>query len=250
MTLALAGCRVVVTRSESDAQWLSEQLRNVGAEPVNVPLIKIEFSTSEKLTKALASLADGSCKWAVVTSVNGARVVAAWFQRANVLQQYKLAAVGRQSASALEEAGLRVDVRPAVQTAADLVTAFPDAGKPGESVAAFLGDLASETVVDGLTSKGYNVTRVEVYCAKSPTYSAGQVTFLKNELAASDAILFTSPSTVQRFVALFGADLAPQLAICIGPSTAAAAAKAGIAHIVAQYHSQEGVLDALCEAWK
>ena len=84
---------------------------------------------------------------------------------------------------------------------------------------------ARSVVADGVAAKGWHVDLVEAYrtIPVEPTPEA---------LAAakeSDAILFTSASTVTSFLTAAGADAVPPVVVCIGPITAAAAADAGIA---------------------
>jgi uroporphyrinogen-III synthase len=67
--------------------------------------------------------------------------------------------------------------------------------------------------------------------------------------AAADVITFTSPSTVDRYLALSGGKVPPVVA-CIGPVTAEAARRAGLAvDVVAADHNAGGLVADLVRLW-
>jgi uroporphyrinogen-III synthase len=213
----LAGRRVVVTRASEQAGDLVERLQILGAVPVEVPLIAI-VDASDGGAALRASL-DPLPDWIVVTSANGAaRVLDAM---AHVARDVQFAVVGPMTASVLERAGVRPALIPTRFVAESLVEVFPRGD--GRVVLAQAAD-ARSVVADGLTAKGWQVEVVEAYrtVPVAPTPEA---------LAAvkvSDAILFTSASTVTSFVAAAGVDAVPPVVVCIGPITADAAVDLGI----------------------
>ena len=72
---SLAGRRVLVTRAAHQAGKLSEGLRALGAEPVEVPLLEIHPPESfAALDTALLAL--GSYDWLILTSANTVRAIA------------------------------------------------------------------------------------------------------------------------------------------------------------------------------
>jgi hypothetical protein len=73
-SLALAGRRVLVTRALHQAGKLSEGLRALGAEPVEVPVLEIRPPASfEALDAALRQI--DSYDWLILTSANAVRAL-------------------------------------------------------------------------------------------------------------------------------------------------------------------------------
>jgi uroporphyrinogen III methyltransferase/synthase len=71
-------------------------------------------------------------------------------------------------------------------------------------------------------------------------------TALLDDAADADAVVFTSPSTVDAFVDVMGARRLPTTVVCIGPSTAAAAARRGLSvAVVPSRRDAAGLADAL-----
>jgi uroporphyrinogen-III synthase len=143
---ALAGCRVVVTRSSEQAGPLLELLRDRGAEPVLVPLIEVVAEPVE--VARLVALDPDDFDWVVVTSPNGAdafHAVHAAPRRARV------AAVGTMTAARLQ----RCDLVPTDQRAEGLVAGLrPD---PHRRFLVVQAADAAPTLVDGLRAAGAEV---------------------------------------------------------------------------------------------
>jgi uroporphyrinogen-III synthase len=74
VTQPLAGRRVLVTRAAQQAGKLSEGLRALGAEPVEVPVLEIQPPASyDPLDQALNHLF--SYDWLILTSANTVRAI-------------------------------------------------------------------------------------------------------------------------------------------------------------------------------
>jgi uroporphyrinogen III methyltransferase/synthase len=146
------------------------------------------------------------------------------------------------TASVLERAGVQPDLIPTRFVAESLVEVFP-LGSGRVVVAQAAG--ARSVVASGVAAKGWHVDVVEAYrtIPVNPTPEALAAA------KASDAILFTSASTVTSFVDAAGAEAVPPVVVCIGPITAAAAADAGISvTAVPEEHTIPGMVAALAEA--
>jgi uroporphyrinogen-III synthase len=66
----------------------------------------------------------------------------------------------------------------------------------------------------------------------------------------ADAIMFTSASTVEHWVAAAGTDATPPVVVTIGPVTSAAAAALGLAVTAeADPHTIDGLVAALQSVW-
>jgi uroporphyrinogen-III synthase len=235
----LAGRRVVVTRATEQAGDLVERLQILGAESIEVPLIAVVDSSDGGA--ALRAALETPPDWIVVTSANGAaRVLDAMPESCR--ESSRFAVVGPMTAAVLERAGVRPALIPTRFVAESLVEAFP-LGSGRVVVAQAAG--ARSVVADGVAAKGWHVDVVEAYRTISVTPTPEALAAAK----ASDAILFTSASTVTSFLSAAGADAVPPVVVCIGPITAAAATDAGIAvTAVPEEHTIPAMVAALAEA--
>ncbi len=235
----LAGRRVVVTRATEQAGDLVERLQILGAEPIEVPLIAVVDASDGGA--ALRAALDPPPDWIVVTSANGAaRVLDAMPDPCRASSRF--AVVGPMTASVLERAGVQPDLIPTRFVAESLVEVFPR-GSGRVVVAQAAG--ARSVVADGVAAKGWHVDLVEAYRTIPVTPTPEALAAAK----ASDAILFTSASTVTSFLTAAGADAVPPVVVCIGPITAAAAADAGIAvTAVPEEHTIPAMVAALADA--
>ncbi len=229
--------RVITTRDEPGE--LDRRLIEAGFEVIHVPLIEVVDADGSELSAALGRLDDFA--WLVVTSRHGARRLGG---AAAAAPHVRLACVGTRTATELATlAGRAVDVTPARQTGADLVTAMP--GGDGARVLVAQADLADDTVSTGLAERGYAVTTVVAYRTLSRT-----PTRLEREATASaDAVTFASGSSAIAWAAAMGV-ITPPLVIAIGPTTAEAARRSGlqVTHVAAD-HSVEGLVAEVVRAF-
>jgi uroporphyrinogen-III synthase len=246
---ALAGRRILVTRSPHQASGLADMLRAVGAEPILVPTIEIGPPQSyASLDAALARIE--SFDLVAFTSANA---VTAFVEQARQLglapKPKRIATVGPSTAKALESIGLSVDVIPLVYTAESLgKTLRPEAG--GRNVLLVLAEDAPHILHDALTSAGARVTVAAAYSNSIPAASLGGIRELfANESQWPDAITFTSASTAQNLAALLekARISMPQSIVraSIGPITTRALAKLGLPP---QVEAREATIASLVDA--
>ncbi|HEY0215205.1 MAG TPA: uroporphyrinogen-III synthase [Cellulomonas sp.] len=254
----LAGLRVLVPRATDGPDPLVIALHAAGAEPLVVPLIQtVPPHDPTELDDALLALEVGYYGWVAVTS---AAAVPVLVDRADetghtlpaLIDSTHVAAVGGSTARALREAGVPVDLVPRGRSsAATLLAAWPpvDAAPEGRArVLLPLGDLASDTLADGLRSHGWEVDVVVTYRtvpgpAPEPevrdAWGAGDV----------DAVLLTSGSTARNLVSMLGVAPATTLVCCLGSATAAEARRAGLrVDAVADDQTPAGLVAALARA--
>lgn len=241
----MAGLGVVVTRDEAEDGPLTRLLRERGFRVHHWPTIRITPpADAAPLEEALAGMA--AFDWVVFTSP---RAVAAAVERVGSRRSPpKIAAVGESTASALEAAGWPVDLVPRTQTGEALVTALIDAGMgPGTRVLFPASAIARDTVPDGLGELGVVVVQVEAYRTE-PASLDREACRAVLEAGAVGVVTFTSPSTVENLEAALGSDLFEMTttktrAVTIGPTTGAAARRAGFDVVVAEPHSLEGLAE-------
>ncbi|WP_139490232.1 uroporphyrinogen-III C-methyltransferase [Brevibacillus dissolubilis] len=250
----LFGKRVLVTRARSQASELSERIAELGGEPYEFPLVRME--TPRELAALDTALQQLSLyDWVMFTSPNGVKF---FFKRLRELgvdirtMRGKLAAVGPKTAAALEEKGLTVNVLPGEFRAECLLESVRDELKAGERVLLPRADIARETLPRELQTLGLDVTEVDTYDTVIDAQNVDETIALFEDKMIH-MITFTSSSTVKNFVQAIqgqGRDLATLLdgvqVACIGPITADTARELGLTvHILAKDATIQGLVDAL-----
>ena len=234
----LFGRRIVVTRARAQAGRMSALLAEAGADAVEIPAIEITApDSSAPLDAALDRL--GEYDWVVFTSVNGVeRFVAALDARGlDIRSMYRarLAAIGPETALAIERLHLKPDVVPRDHRAEGLLEAMRGESLAGARVLLPRAAAAREILPGELARAGARVDEVVTYRSRRP---AASVERLREALAEGplDAVAFTSSSTVTGFLSLLD-ELDPDggrarvrgvCVACIGPITAATAQRAGL----------------------
>jgi uroporphyrinogen III methyltransferase/synthase len=253
-TKALFGWRVLVPRTKEQAGELSDKLRTYGAVPSEVPTIAVEPPrTPQQMERAVRGLVTGRYEWIAFTSVNAVRAVREKFEEygldARAFSGIKVAAVGEQTAAALQAFGVKADLVPTgEQSAAGLLADFPpydDVLDPINRVFLPRADIATETLVAGLVELGWEVDDVTAYrtvrAAPPPAATREAI-----KTGGFDAVVFTSSSTVRNLVGIAGKPHATTVIACIGPQTAKTAEEHGLrVDVLAEQPSVECLADAL-----
>jgi uroporphyrinogen-III synthase len=212
---ALAGRRVVITRPRHQQDELAGALAAAGADVVRLSLTDI-VEIREGVEDLRNELTDADAiAWLIASSPNGARVVAALHEEGCAMPP--VAAIGQSTARAI---GHDVDLISCRANAASLVEDFPT----GEGrVVVVQGARADTTLVDGLTAKGWRVTRCNVYETVDTEPSADDLA----HAASADAIVFASGSAAENWSRLVGVGFTG-VVVVIGPVTKTAAESAGL----------------------
>jgi uroporphyrinogen III methyltransferase/synthase len=250
-TLPLAGVAVLVPRATAQASRLSMRIRSLGGEPVEAPTITIGPGDDAALRAALRDLADGAYAAVCLTSPNGVDAVAAALDAAGLdarafAEARLVACVGPGTADRLwERLHLRADLVPPRSTTEALADAVP-AGHG--RVLLPRADIATATLAEGLTAKGYEPVDVAAYATGRPGGLPPQV-LRRLEHGGIDLVAFASSSTARNFAALVGDRPWRADVVSIGPVTSATCAEVGIPVAVeADPHDLDGLVDALCAA--
>jgi uroporphyrinogen III methyltransferase/synthase len=235
-TRPLFGWKVLVPRTKEQAGALSEQLRDYGAVPVEVPTIAVEPPRSPApMDRAIKGLFAGRYQWTVFTSANAVRAVVEkfhdWGLDARAFAGVKVAAVGEQTAEALIAFGIRPDLVPGTEHSSDgLLADFPpydDVLDPINRVFLPRADIATETLVTGLTSLGWEVEDITAYrTVRAAPPAAATRDAIKT--GGFDAVLFTSSSTVRNLVGIAGKPHQSTVIAVIGPQTEKTAEELGL----------------------
>lgn len=240
-SLPLAGRRIVVTRSRSQASKLAQGIEHLGGDPVEIPTIEIVAPTDggEALRSALAQI--DQYQWVVVTSPNGAARLGDELGGRQLPSALKIAAVGPSTRDRLAEVGLNVDLMPGQFVGEGLVDAFR-MSYGNDRVLLAQAEIARPTVRDGLAAKGWVVDVVAAYKTVAPDIAADS----RRQIDGADAITFTSSSTVENYLDAVGRAGMPGVVACIGPVTADTARAKGLnVTLVAEEHTIAGLLAGL-----
>ncbi len=240
----LVGRSVVVTRARSQASSLAALLAGRGATVIELAVIAFDGPADggAALADAADRLVAGAYGWTVLTSQNSlARLLTAVDGRP-LSSSIRWAAVGPGTAGALVDAGIRVDLVPAVGDADALADAFPQPGPDERPVLFPRAERVSGRFAVRAVAKGWKVDEVVAYrtVAAEPDPDA-----LSAALGA-DAIAFTSSSTVERSVDQLGIDGVPPVVVTMGPATSGTARAAGLTvSAEADPRTLDGLVDAI-----
>lgn len=251
--LPLFGRRVAITRTRDQNSELREKLEALGAEVLELPLIRIEKDVDKQVfVEVLAEL--GMYDWIVFTSANGVRFFFEEFYKGfpdvRALGLLRFACVGRATAREIEKHRIRVECMPGTATGASLADALIETGSlDSAKVIVVTGNLNREKLVKKIEAGGGIVDRLPLYRTVRTKLEDEPVAqdFWKR---GADAILFASSSAVESFASQKEAmALEPEAKRpwvgSIGPQTSGSLreAKLGV-----DFEAAKPSLDALIEA--
>ena len=236
----LNGRAVAVTRARAQASALAGRLRELGAEVVEAPTIRIA-----PLPGPAPELGDYDL--VCLTSPNGAHLL---FERlhaadrdARALAGATVAAIGPGTAAALREHGIEADVVPERAVAEALLEALRDV--PVERALVARAAEARDVLPDGLRARGAHVDLLALYETVAEPLDDGALAAAR----AADYVTFTSSSTVRFFLEAAGGEAGLSggtRIVSIGPVTSAALREHGLEpHLEADRHDIDGVIAAL-----
>jgi uroporphyrinogen III methyltransferase / synthase len=245
----LHGRRVVVTRARAQASELARRLAALGAEPIELPAIRIEPRLeTDEVRRAVEGL--HTYAFVCLTSPNGVRLLfeamAARGWDARALANASVAAIGAGTEAALAAHGVIADIVPERFVAEELVEALNRLELRGKPVLIARAAEARELLPDALRNRGAKVDVVALYetVAEQPDPA------VLERAQEADYITFTSSSTVKNFVeAVDGRLPSDARIVSIGPVTSEAARDAGLTvDIEAERHDIDGLVEALLAA--
>jgi uroporphyrinogen III methyltransferase/synthase len=237
---------VVVTRARPQASGLAATLGALGADVVELPVIRIvPRIDSAEVREAVRSI--HSYALVCLTSANGVRLLFEALdgegRDARALANATVAAIGPGTAAALAGRGIRADLVPERSLAEGLVEALAGLELEGRPVLIARAAEARDVLPRALRERGAEVDVVTLYetVAERPGSEAIEAAL------KADYLTFASSSTVRNFVEAVG-DRAPDHArvVSIGPVTSEAARAAGLpVDVEAERHDLDGLVEAL-----
>jgi uroporphyrinogen III methyltransferase / synthase len=230
----LSGRSVAVTRARAQASALAARLRDLGADVVEAPAIRIRPLDGPLPDPAGFDLV-------CVTSPNGAELLLDRLTDARALAGVTVAAIGPGTARALRRGGIAADVVPERAVAEGLVDAL--AGTPVQRALIVRAAEGRTVLRDALLERGADVEEAVLYETVPEPLDAAT----RDAAASADYLLFASGSAVRFFAAAAGEDAlrGPRIA-SIGPATSAELRALGVEPALeADPHTPDGLIAAL-----
>ncbi len=233
--MPLHGRRLVVTRSLEQADDLAQQLAALGATPLICPVLTF---APLPLPAWLTPAAVTAYTWVLFTSANAVRF---FWGAGRELEaplyaagRPQIASVGPATAEALQAVGVVPDWIPPVSTGEQLALTLPLT--PGEKARILLprARAGRPEIVARLQQQGAEVDDVPLYETRPTQPTPAMAAQLAQGF---DMVIFTSPSTVHNFCAVYGGQPPSFITACLGPTTAAAAQRYGLTVAVQPTHT-------------
>jgi uroporphyrinogen III methyltransferase/synthase len=244
----LSGKRIVVTRTRKQASALSNKLRALGAQVVELPTIRIEPPTD---LREFAQLVQDAhiYDWIVFTSANGVEAFFEMFFKlyddAREIGGARIAAIGPATAQRVKDFHLHVDLQPEEFVAEAVVKEFgKQGGLENLRILVVRAEKARDVLPKELSALGAIVDEAFAYRTVAETRDTGARRQLLEE--GADLITFTSSSTVENFLAL-GLPWPKGMQVAsIGPITSKTARDHGLTiDIEARRHDIDGLVEAI-----
>jgi uroporphyrinogen III methyltransferase / synthase len=245
----LSGKRIVVTRTRKQASVLSNKLRTLGAQVIELPTIRIEPPSDLREFAELvqdAHLYD----WIVFTSANGVEAFFEIFFKlyddAREIGGPRIAAIGPATAQRVKDFHFHVDLQPDEFIAEAVAKEFQKQGSvENVRILVVRAEKARDVLPKELSAAGAIVDEAFAYRTVPETRDT---TSARRQLAreGADLITFTSSSTVENFLAL-GLPWPKGMQVAsIGPITSKTARDHGLkVEIEARRHDIDGLVEAI-----
>jgi uroporphyrinogen III methyltransferase/synthase len=250
----LFGRSIVITRDiPGNADFAAKIIRR-GGDPLEFETIRIKpLTDSNDFLRTLAQISQYD--WVVFTSGNG---VAIFFDAldslgkdARVFGSAKIAAIGGKTAARLGEFGVKADFVPGVFTSHELgkqLIGFTNL--QNKKILLLRSELASNELVELLTSAGAQVDNVSIYTAQT---AKNETAWLADRIdkGTVDWLTFASPSSVDGFFEQISSEavISGKVKVAsIGPVTSERLRGLDIkVDVSAKEHTLDGLLDAIEE---
>ncbi len=253
-TRPLRGRRVVVTRTRKQASGMSRKLRDLGADVLELPTIRVEPSRGED-ARAFGEMVRDAHRydWIIFTSPNGVEYFFTEFYRvrndAREIGGCRIAAIGPGTAAKLAGYHLGTDLIPEVHVAEELASAFENEVGSIENLRILWvrAKEARDVLAEHLNAAGAILDIAIAYQTVPETDDpTGAMQRFREE--GADIITFTSSSTVECFLDL-GLTIPEETRIAsIGPITSRTIRERGLTVAAeAESHDIPGLIQAVID---
>lgn len=239
----LFGTKIIVTSPKNSKGRLQKELRSLGAEVYDLPMIEIEpLQVEAELKKEILQIND--YKYLMFTSKNGVSMFFDYLEKlgkdARILWNTKIVAIGPSTAETLKTYGVIADFIPKHYNANSLVEALIPEMKAEEKVLILRAEMGTYDLIQGLEEADIPYKELKIY--KSTYVEQEEVEAITKE---NVMVCFTSASTVESFMQNHP-HIEHITGICIGEQTADTAAKYGMV----TYVSNQATIGSMIEKIK
>ncbi len=245
MRRSLRGQRIVVTRAAHQAEELAGPLREMGAEPILLPMIGIA-APDDKTALVDAAEHVNEYDWIIFTSANGITSFVAELADTGDWFRPRIATIGQATREVAEEYGLRVELTPEKYVGEALVEAFRGHPMDGKRVLIPSAAVARDVVPNELRKRGAQVDVVEAYQNVMPADAPRRAQEVFQE-PLPDWVAFASSSAVEHLAAVVAQEVLQDVKIAsIGPATSATVVARGLrVKAEALDHTIAGLIEAM-----
>jgi uroporphyrinogen III methyltransferase/synthase len=235
-TRPLFGKRILITRPQHQSGEIAARLRELGADTIQMPLIRqTRITPNADLIEELAA-----ADWLLFTSANALPFLLDQLRELGsdirALGKAKIGAIGQTSAALLEQHGLHVALIPSAFTGETFGIEMPE--PKGKRIVIVRAKQGREELAEVLRKRGADVRIVASY----ETVTVDEATIPQGPI---DLVVLTSPTTAQSFSRIYAGKTMPPAAT-VGPITANAARALGITVVAeAEEHSMAGLARAI-----
>jgi uroporphyrinogen-III synthase len=228
VTLPLDGVTIVVTRPATQASRFLELARAAGAVCISYPTLQIDRIALDDATRA--RLQSHAWDWAICTSANA---VESALEQCSAPLAARHAAIGRATARALEQHGVKVDTRPERANSEGLLELPEFAALAGRGVLLVKGSGGRELLREALRARGADVLELEVYrrSVTAPTAAAAAQLHVALTNPGPLVVAVTSAEVLQSLLELVddddGARLRSRTLLVPGPRVATVGERLG-----------------------
>ena len=245
-SLPLHGCKVMVTRPAELISTMSDRLRTLGAEVLDVPAIAtVPIEDNAAITCALERLPQYD--WLVFTSPSGVRIFFDALAEAGVdvraLASARFAALGAGTARELRVRGILADFVPTVANGEALGRELAVQAAPASRILIPRARVGNAQLVEALEAAGHSVDNVATY---DTVPLGGGLIDIEREFEQGKifCVAFTSSSGVRAFAQAHpDLDFSCVHAACIGEQTQRTAAEIGMPTWIAESATMDALAD-------
>lgn len=251
MTNTLSNKKILVTKSKEQAEKAFSKLRELGAEIIYFPTIKIVSKIEDDTVKEVL-LKSYHYDYLIFTSGNAVEVFHSAMEKYKLDLAYcKVAVVGSSTAEKCRGYGFYVHLMPEEFSAKGLIKKLSGMDLVGKNILIPGSSLSREDLRIGLSELGANVTFLPIYDVEQIDVNKVEDEIQRVKDDKPDIFVFTSPSSFENFISMTGVSnietYFENSFICtIGTTTEAALRDKNLTvNIVPYIFSLEGISEAI-----